>query len=218
MLELARDADKLEEHGLTQEMVQTYVERCRSHDKVAVNQVSKVVKKEARNFPGMSNGDIAEELARDADKLKKHGLTREMIQKYVDRCEANTRGQRPSDGEVELEIKAALEGSSNLDDKIALLRKVDKISSLLEQLDSIRIGGSTKNQSLGYKTPEHWRKQGRNAPQQQKFIFQPNNADIKKSIRVILNTLLSVMESDDIFGEMNWKDMKKQLARILDPK
>ena len=216
--ELARDADKLEQHSLTEEMVQTYVDFCRTAEKRDVEQVSKVVKKEKHNYPEMSKAEVAEELARDDDKLSEHGLTREMIQTYVDGCKARTRGQRPSDGEAELEIKAALAGLSNLDDKIALLRKVDKISSLRKQLDSIRIGGSSKNKSLSYSTPEHWRKQGRGAPKEQKFIFEPNNADIKKSIRVILNTLLSVMESDDIFGEMNWEDMKKQLARILDPK
>ena len=189
--ELARDDDKLSEHGLTRDMVQTYVNLCKSAKKRAAAEVSEAVEKEKPNYPDMSNGDIAKELARDADKLKEHGLTRDMVQTYVNRCETQSRNQRPSDGVAELEIKAALEGSSNLDDKVALLRNVAKISSLREQLDSIRIGGEKK--SLQYTVPDHWRQQGRKAPTKQRIIFEPNNADIKESVRVILNTLLSVM-------------------------
>eukprot|EP00986_Skeletonema_menzelii_P013992 scaffold8730_cov83-Skeletonema_menzelii.AAC.1 len=84
--ELAQDNDKLKKYGLNPRSMKSYVFLCRSHEKLALHQVSVAVKNEEPNHPGKSKGDVAEEITRNDDMLKKYSLTQEMVQQYVDHC------------------------------------------------------------------------------------------------------------------------------------
>ena len=109
--------------------------------------------------------------------------------------------------EAEQEVEDALGGSSTKAGKVAALRALPKISSLLEGINSLTIGG--KSNTFKYIPSGHW--QG--APSSQRMSVNP--ADLKESMKAALDALLIAMDTDSIFGEMSWREIKVELLLVL---
>eukprot|EP00986_Skeletonema_menzelii_P000424 scaffold127_cov80-Skeletonema_menzelii.AAC.1 len=111
------------------------------------------------------------------------------------------------------EVKAALERASTKDDKISALCVHPKILPIREQCSNIRFGGGV----ISYRfRARKYSFDG--APVQQVVKVEPNNDDLNRSLGIVLGAILKAMETDSIFGVMNWESIKKELSLILQGK
>ena len=117
---------------------------------------------------------------------------------------------RPVIGTVE-EVKDALEASLTMSGKLTNLRGISAVSDLRREIASLQVGGAKKKASIQLTIPNHWQGQG---VSRQVFIVEPEN--VKDALHAVMKALLAGMETDSIYGMMDWTEIADVLYRLFD--